>query len=600
MAEKMQVTIYKIDNENTIFDDTKNIIDPLRKRIIKNGYKRQTLKTNLKAGYTIELLYSSYPSNPKWKDFFVGVAEKEQPILKISKGRNESFIMLIYNETTENLYAITGGTGYHQIQEYIEDDFGVDIISRIISKDAKTIKSVKEMSIMGGVLGQTKYFRKDYNLIENDSFGKIYQELKSGITKNSLRKYFGFSTEDLKKNSSCIAKSSFKISKAIDFNQLFKIIEGCEDIYNDKNLKQVQINNVNKIDRRNKDLIQKLKNELLHQLWLRFNGEDNYIDFDLCHKDYDKYLTASYYVVKKNYSKNSFFDDETIEELYNVDQILDKLHQLEIYEDENAFKELIPNLKIFSYVDEDQTNSETNGFLIQHLFGDVQFIDDKYFFIDNQWYIIHDSFIDELNTSCQHFVKENNINGLDKFKWDYFAEESENDYNAKYIANDPAADKVIVLDKITPDYIEPCDILMWDDDKIYFYHVKAGFNNTMRDLCSQVFISANKIKQDVNSGYNYIGMIYDNLKKKKNSSDSYFKKAGNQIANISKEDFIDLFRNRIPVFVLSVLDTNKAERDIINNISTFRSNIAKFSLQDLFKVMKGIDVELKITQIWQK
>lgn len=135
--------------------------------------------------------------------------------------------MLILNNSSKNLYAVTGGLGYHAIQEFIDDDFGVDILSRLISKEDKILKSVKEKSVMGGILGTTKFFRKDYNLFENDGFGKIYQELKSRLNKDILKTKFGFSDEDLRKDSSCIAKTSFKINKSITFEQMFQIIDGC-------------------------------------------------------------------------------------------------------------------------------------------------------------------------------------------------------------------------------------------------------------------------------------------------------------------------------------------------------------------------------------
>lgn len=154
-----------------------------------------------------------------------------------------------------------------------------------------------------------------------------------------------------------------------------------------------------------------------------------------------------------------------------------------------------------------------------------------------------------------------------------------------------------MLDKITPENIEPCDILKWDDENLYFYHVKAGFGNTMRDLCSQIFIAASNLQNDVNSSKEYIGKIYDHLLSKRDSKNEYFARVFSQTTNMTKDQFVGLFESKKMVFVLAVLDTATSERMINDDVSRFDSNIAKFSLQELVKGMRGLGIEFKITQI---
>ncbi|MCK4540378.1 TIGR04141 family sporadically distributed protein [Candidatus Parcubacteria bacterium] len=600
--EKLQIAIYRINTENDLLFEAEDSFACLSERIKSKGFSSQNLQDDLIGDYDIGLFYKKSPLKPKWKDFFNGIAKDNQDILKLNQGWTESFVILFLNNISNNLYAITGGSGYHVIQEFIDDDFGVDILSCLITKEDKILKSVKEKSVMGGILGATKYFRKNYNLFENDGFGKIYQELKACLDKNILQDQFGFSAEDLKKESACIAKTSFKINKAITFNQIFQIIDRCEYILenpdNDPRLKPISINNVEKIVKKKKQrLIRELENELFNQLWKRYCDENENIDFDLCHKDFEKYLTASKYIVKKNISKNNLFDDFEFtddKKLENIDELFKQIKELDgSPSDKDELESLIKSLKIYSYNDEDEINELTKGYVLHHIFGDVSFDGKKYFLIDNNWYKIKDDFIDELNQSCESFINSNHDDGLDK-KWNY-PTISENQYNESYLGEN----KTIVLDKITPDNIEPCDILKWDDENLYFYHVKAGFGNTMRDLCSQIFIAANKIKKDINSSKEYIGKIYDQLKNKKGSTDEYFDKIGKQTEIVSKDDFINFFTSKKLVFVLSVLDT-ATERNLKTDISEFNSNIAKFSLQELVKAMKGIDVEFRIIQIFKQ
>ena len=128
--------------------------------------------------------------------------------------------------------------------------------------------------------------------------------------------------------------------------------------------------------------------------------------------------------------------------------------------------------------------------------------------------------------------------------------------------------------------------------------MKAGFGNTMRDLCSQIIIAANRIVQDSSTSKNYSQKIYRALKNKIGGS-PYFDEAGKQTNKYSEEFFLSLFDKKL-VFVLAVLDTATDRIRDIKEIEKFKSTIAKFSLQELTKEMLGIGVELKISQIKKK
>ncbi len=588
--DKLQIGVYKIDTNHNSFNDCKSTIEKLSDMIQENdvSYNRQEIQNNIIADYKLILLYKMIPQDPKWKGFLSSIAKKGQSILKKKQSRSESFILLFAHNTTNNLYSTVGGMGYFAIQDVIEDDFGIDIISRLIKKEDKILKAISEKSVIGSILGSTKHFRKTYNLFENDSFGKIYQELTANLDTNLLTSYFGFSTNELKKDSVCVAKSSFRINKSITLDQLLKIVDGCEEVL--IKLSPIAINNVVKIiKKRNPNLIQNLENELYNQLWIRYQDSTTNIDFDLCHKEYEYYLTASSYVVRKNTSEKNFFDDHEFDTLENIDTLFEKIKDLDkAAENIDQFKKLLSALQIYSYGEDE--NELTKGWLFNHIFGDISYEDSKYFLIDNNWYQIKADFLSELNNGCQEFIDNNAYSDLDK-QWDYPAIK-ENGYNQLYIGDRDT----IVLDKIIPRNIEPCDILKWDLHNLYLIHIKASFGNTMRDLCSQIFIAAKLIRMDKNASQEYIGDIYDQLNNKIGSDDSYFALVGKQTEAITKTDFINLFISKKLIFVLAVLDTANVERGI-ENIEQFNSNIAKFTLQDLVIGMRGIDVEFKIAQI---
>ena len=166
MADKFQVGIYKISDEHDK--------DSLCGVTQTSGFTSQTLTNNSRDGYDLYLYYQDKPSNPRWKGFLEDVVSNGQNVTLRNRGKNEGFILLL--EKNETLYAVTGGHGFFTIQNYIDNEFGIDVFSRLIKKEDKVLKATREKSVVGGILGTSKHFRSNFNLYETDDFGKIYQD----------------------------------------------------------------------------------------------------------------------------------------------------------------------------------------------------------------------------------------------------------------------------------------------------------------------------------------------------------------------------------------------------------------------------------------
>mgnify|MGYP001126640152 CR=1 FL=1 len=76
-------------------------------------------------------------------------------------------------------------------------------------------------------------------------------------------------------------------------------------------------------------------------------------------------------------------------------------------------------------------------------------------------------------------------------KWE---EDKDEDYYNKLHSSLP---NHYVLDKVIKDNIELCDLLVIENDRAFFIHVKNGFNATMRDLYIQVILSAKRLSNDL-------------------------------------------------------------------------------------------------------
>jgi len=580
MTEKLQLGIYKIKNEiheprNVVKVDVKYLCDHFNDK----GYKEQLVKPSLSKNFNVFLFFKRKRREIKWKRFVGEISEGNQNILKTKNTNSESYILLLENKATKIIYATTGGFGYTALQGIAESEFGLEILSRLINTNDKKLRATKEKSFTGGILGEVKFFRTNYNLNENESFGNFYQELQSSLDKDLLVSTFGFSKTDIKSDALCIAKNSFTIRKAIDFNQLLSIIEKCDKLLN-TSPPLTEINSIIKIDKSNKTLVDSLQNELDSHIWQLYDGTSNDLNIEISHKNFDEYLSAETFFFKNNASHIS---EEFQEPIKNLSQILTCLNSLKL--NNSTLISLVDGAEIESKDSSGKTL--TSGKLKGHFHTEIAFKGGAYFLSNNEWFQFKEIFIDKLNTHCEDFITKNCLDNsiLPLKKWK--KNESENKFNEKHIGKN----NFLVFDKVLPRNIEICDIMHWNSDSVYFVHVKSGFNKNMRELTQQILIAARIVEEDLKTGDSTMKKYY-NLAKKYSGKDSYRLEVKKQLNGISEKDFIDILHGGKPTFVLAV-----KHKDKLSNIKKFQSNVAKFHLHELIKSMKRLGVTLKIIQI---
>lgn len=588
MADTWQVNIYKINNDTKV---TKEVCEKLnqvntteasesepyidRQKILKqllktdgSKYTPQSLNEQVKNNFELHLFYrKSLKMKPDWKDFLSNVVQDGQKLLDDVKSYHESFILFMYEITSQNLYAICGGYAFFTIQDYVEDSFGLDVLSRIVdSKNEKIISQSKELGVTGGILGTTKHFRQTFNFHENDNFGNVYREITTYLSKETVERVgLNIGTNS---NALCLAKSSFRINKSITLESLMHIVKKCDHIIENEE-PRISVNNIKLIDsKKDKLLVETLNDLLLEYLWTQKSNPKLGDDIDVAHKDFDSFLSATKYK----------FNTKKLDSKYTL--LIDILESIKTLGKEK-YVSRVKNAEFISY--NEDGDELTKGKFLDHLILELVHDGSNYFFINGKWFVITSNFIAELNETCKDFIANNYNSKLDK-RWDTSSTPKEGEYNLLY-KNDM---NTIVLDTITPEGIEPCDILKYDDDSIYLFHVKKGFNGSMRDLCSQVFVSANRIIQDIKSNdFTYLRKVHEKMQ----ASQKY----SGQINDL--DAFLGLFMKKI-VFVLAVYDDAEHERTI-SSIETFQSNVAKFSLKELIEKMKSKGFAFEVTQIRQ-
>jgi uncharacterized protein (TIGR04141 family) len=594
MSESIQIGIFRLRSEIEELDKNHSLfttevdVDMLTSRFKKEGYKQQKLKTLVLDGYKLYLFYKRWPSSIKWKEFIKTIADSKSQIIKNPNSSNEGYVLLIETPKSKTLYALAGGFGHIQLQEYTDNEFGLDVLSRLIKADDKVLKAVKEKNFIGGVLGSIKFFRGDYNFNENENFGNFYQELKAKLNLEILRKTFGFNPTELKKKESfCVAKSSFTIRKSITINKALSIIGRLDTLLTKKPV--IDFNLVKRLAKSDKSLIDKLNLQLKTTLYDIFRSKPVDNNIEICHKEFDKYLVADIYEVSFSV-KNNRYHDEHVKQLENFKDLIQVYlkHSNKII-DFKSFEETLNSTTIISK-NEDNSNP-TKGTLFEHICAELRVDKISYFLINKEWYHIKSEFEKQLNEQCQSFVNNHSANKLLK-PWN--VTDSENAFNARHIGQK----ETLVFDKITPENIEVCDILKWTKDAVYLIHVKKGFDNEMRNLCRQIQIAARRLQDDAKTGGSFLENHYETLASSKGIS-PYIVKARKQLDHFSQDEYTAIFdpkNKRKLVFVLAILDSAIKKRSF-KKISEYDSNIAKFCLQKLVIDMRQLDIELQILQI---
>lgn len=494
------------------------------------------------------------------------------------------------------MFAISGGQGNFTAQDYIDQNFGIDILTRLISKESKVIKSLQDRGVTGSVLGSTKFFRGDYKLSDEDEFGKIYKQIKAELEPTILKEVFEFPESEIQKNAGCLAKSSFQINKAISFESLLRILGKINILLNAESMKKFTLNKVLFISRRgqsNRDLISSLENALIKKLFSHCTSGDT-IDFDFCHPNFDEYLTADSFKVFKGATKDPVFESNVV--LDDANEIFGRLKQLGVIsiESEQVFFDTIDKLTLVTYDSEGKRRTWKK--LINHLHGEIELDGKTYFFIDSEWYEIRDEFVKELNEDCKRSLLQTLDDTLLPEK--FTVEKSENEYSTKYINRDGC----IILDKITPENIEFCDILKYTDDRVYVIHLKKGFNNSMRELTAQALVSARRLAQDIKTDKSFLKTTSQFVRQGNTKGDrAYSTKIQQQ--TFPAQGLEGIFANkkdRDIIFCLGIMDTNVKDRNLANQISEYKSNIAKFSILELERNLRGIGFGFAVAHIKQE
>lgn len=581
---KMPVSFYQVGT-NFIGDDSFDEVVDTMKRLI-NAHSQKFVEQKLSKAdlgeFKVRVFHATNISAPKWRSFIREIVTDDSPI-KSCQNTTQSFLLFVGHK--DRIFAVTGGAGFFAVDQFVSQTFGIDVITRLIDKTTPVIKSLENRGVTGTLMAQAKYFRADSRLSDESQFGQIYKAVRAELDKKILTSVFGFRPADLKREvSGCLAKNSFKINKSLGYDDFFRIVGNLNSLL-DKPA-NFTINSVEQISKKKSPTLIRNLDETLISLLYNSCEKDEEPDFDFTHWEIDKYVQAAYYKITIDKDVFEFYDRPTLLQILRKLKTKDRL----LMHDEYEFKCSVLDQRLQS-INEDGVLL-TQGTVLSHLHGEIFFDGRSYFIIDGEWYRVSAGFANELNDELKLFLEQHWDETIIDLPFDHNNDEGV--YNSSFIGK-PG---ILVFDTIVPENIEPCDLLKYDANSICLIHVKKGFNNMIRDLASQIKLAAKRLQHDRKHDFAYITALEDLVKEgRKSSSELKRRLAGQSFPPGGLSELFKGVRDKQICFCLAFVDTVDKPRKLKDNLTSFRSNIAKYSLLELIKEINAMGFDFKIVQL---
>jgi len=565
--------IYKIDKQHRQFTGISNTEDRLRV-IIRAAYAKMEkipgqedleLIQFPKDGRIYYLyLYSVADKQSKWAAFLPAELKNNSDIFNQTK-----LTLVLFVETEHNLYAAVGGNAFPIIVNFVDYSFGLDIYDRIISIDNDEAFATKSRRIVGQQVGLSEQFRDNYKLINYLQFGKIPKELHIKLSEHTSNEYFSFLLKKHNERLKISVGKAFCIHKEVDFNTLHQIISELCTI--NELAPQELLSSYTEL--KDKILIEELQQQLNNRIFNYIpilqrtaNTMFQHFEFDLCSpNNIEAFYTAETYVLKeKSEDKHELFAT-----LLDKDKIFSTV-VLRAYElngdNEVSILFYLRGVRIECYRGNKMITASS---FLYHLNAEFNLRGTPIFLIDNKWYQLKDAFVKSLEKQTATTFKTTKLSaGILDITWDLKPNSShlidEGNYNILY----DGRPNYFVLDTITPEGIEPCDIIFVNATEIYLIHVKHSFTARVRELTNQILISAKRLSQaSASKNKTYFDTLYNSILRK-----------GRAVNHLSSDEFAELFYERTPIYVFATASQFADDPLISDHITRYNSNIARFSV----------------------
>lgn len=471
---------------------------------------------------------------------------------------NKDIVLFIYDN--KDVFAITSGSGYSIIQQFVDERFPFEVAKRMLRGD---FKSAEMRDLTGLVYAQSRNFRRDYNFSRKEAFGKVWKKLSGAVDSSVVKAsahISSFIADKSEKKLNADVKSSFTFRKKVKIDQMFAAIKELQALLA-QDLTDAQKRAFGFLDTlkqvTKKETKDALKDVLADMCLSFIRSSEQESDFDFCHpREMTRFLHGTGYEIAAGIEWD---------EAPSAAEVLVKLRESDGIDKSDAEKFKKDFLRLKMDFQEDEEGPTFGDDLWKYFHGEVEFGGKKYFLIDGQWYEVVGEFLTSLAADFIEDVFTGNpilTSDVPFMAWD--TSDDEGVFNEKQ-GKKPGfyfGDKVFL--KGEKGKIELFDLLYVVDDKVYIIQVKDGFGASIRDACSQIQMAAEIIERDMrmNDGHPELGRYHDALKEKH--------------PGLSKDEFFKLL-DRERHYILAVSTRQEFTKAAFEN-GKHKSDIAKFEV----------------------
>jgi hypothetical protein len=486
------------------------------------------------------------------------------------------------------IFALSSGQAYRVVQKFSDYRFPVQIARRLCAP--KPLSS-KQRPLVGRVLMYAEILKEGVTVSDTEALDKLFQRVKFGFRPNaSIFRIPCFQTSKGKSLSRGMAVEIglglVRLSRKISPDGYVQVLQHFSRIAAKEKTTCFPQKKENEVDSEEFDFLEyvhpidfslmpQLNKTVKRFVYAAVVNDEEFPAFDFCHKHLSDYFHGDSHQLRYPGSTwncpNPFSATHMVSMLKGIPALKDA-------ESEEAFfKELDKVTVSFEF----QGRREVAAFF-DYLEGEVRVKNGGYFWrLRTMWYqvqgdylsLIHQEFGDLLQatlldgdapSSLSHQwpspdrKKELKKLAVAKHKKACSAKkkcthrvkyDTEAEYNQSYLLEK----NYLLGDKICAHGIELFDILHWDDECVYLYHVKEGFGQKTRDACSQIYQSARQIHTIRQKGATNILQAFYAEATSSTAKGEYRKAARKKMAALKEQPFYDLFKKKV-VFVYAFAD----------------------------------------------
>lgn len=573
-GEGIQFSIYKIDyqeikkqhivtlreTESTYAEDMCCfLLEEIKKKI---SQKENSDIWDVKHEGFRGVIYRTY-HHPIWEDMaknlLIECLKDENQVDSLMLNVNVSYVLFYVNNNS--IYVMTGGYGSHLIKNYIEKNWGLHLMPKLVKSDAGVIRQLKENNLFGNASSVSKANRKTTNITLEQDMSTIFRELSVEVNQNIGNKIgITYSEEDsVNRKTSIILKDSLVLRKHLTLSELKKVLEAIESVEKEEdNFSLGYFIQAKKRGIKPKELLDELINYFI---------DDKYDSFQLVGDDYLAYYTSAseYTLITETgeiyYSASNPIEFSNIFETFKEDEkkltksfLINFLKKWKIYSQDSSGEFVLYPITIMNAIQ-----------------GFIEYGTEKIpcYIFQGQWYCMDEKYKEILQREFECIYDSEYENAKEiKSKFGLCKRGlTEDGYNNDFYEND----NIIVGHKALISNFEIADLFFWDSENIYLMCNKYHFDGSgSRDLTNQIRASADFLQHQLASLRKsiFIKLLYEKIEKLYDSK--------KKTIPINEAEFENLFNSKRICYIAGYIEGFHKETD---------SLYAKYLTVDLNKKM---------------